>query len=1158
MPKYSVTDPSSGKTYTLEGEAPPSEQELDEIFASQAKAEGPSLGQMAAGAAAEVGIGASGTIAGAALAPVTFGLSYPALAFSSGFGGSLVAQEIEGQKDVSYGRALAAGLMNLIPGAALGKGAKVGTVLAKEAKKGALMGAGEATVTSLVDEQRAPTFEEVASRAAGGALGGAVVGGALKSGSDLVALAKPSELMEAIRDLSPTAQRLIASTVPSRITGPEIRNVVIEGKNAALSTTELAGRVGRRIGQVIEQQNDPNAARQALNDYLDGNVPTLPSYLQPLTGDVDIAKEKIKELQTTLLANGQAGYTKLSPEMEKKISDSIQSGNYLTREFQFFTNSKYAPTPVQRQEAIDELAADYLSQAAAAGKTMSLTDARDRASRYLDDLGSKKHSVIKNDDFYPNAIDGFLKERKDLGPKLLSYLGEITDPGERLAGTLSRLGRGIYRDQTDGRILEILGKMGAVSSNADDAFNAELKLRKFTPTNKLYVPAPMQDALNEMYLSNGADDTSNALVRGIKDFWNTSVGLSKATKVLLNPPSYAVQAYSNTANLIGMGINPLRGLSRGLRIAFAEYGPLETITKNPVARKALLQDIADSTKYGIKGANVLESDVRDSLERGFFTETTQKALAPFSKAYTVADNAGRFVAWKGNQKAIDRIFPGSNPEAVKQFAANITNDTYQNYDRLSNFVKRLSRMGVMPQFAAFTMEFARNQYHQGVIIGQMLRGTFGMQQVTKTAATRSGTVSLTAPAPIPGLGTANIAAMRAEGLKRLAMLSSVYAAGYATISAINQDNNVDSAKEDALKRTALPDWEANNKLAYMLNEDGKSGKYFNPSYLVPHSLGLSAFEAGLSGQPIESVISFAADELVGEGSFVQRAVSAGLFNIDPKTKKPISYQTDKAKNVSERIAFALQDAFMPGAAREVERLGKAMRGDGPLKPEDVMKRQVGIRLNDFKIEDGAKMRIRTSVDNAKLALSDYNAARDYKQLAPSQLETVYQNANNARADALEKIAIHVQDLNTLGFNQDETIKLLKDAGLASKDILGVLTGTLDPIPRDKKVTATDLYSEISALPENQRLRAISQYSNNPTLYKGLMETYRQDKRLQARNVSSIDRLVMSLGIDDGERARFIKRSSQGMDQGQRSMYLNDLRAKKILTSKVEMQVMATP
>ena len=43
---------------------------------------------------------------------------------------------------------------------------------------------------------------------------------------------------------------------------------------------------------------------------------------------------------------------------------------------------------------------------------------------------------------------------------------------------------------------------------------------------------------------------------GLQDLYNTSVGLSKATKVLLNLPSYAVQVYGNAIGLAGMGVNP--------------------------------------------------------------------------------------------------------------------------------------------------------------------------------------------------------------------------------------------------------------------------------------------------------------------------------------------------------------------------------------------------------------------------------------------------------------------------------------------------------------------------------------------------------------------------------------------------------------------------
>ena len=39
MPTYTVTDPNTNKTLTLEGDSPPTEEELEEIFAGYAPAE---------------------------------------------------------------------------------------------------------------------------------------------------------------------------------------------------------------------------------------------------------------------------------------------------------------------------------------------------------------------------------------------------------------------------------------------------------------------------------------------------------------------------------------------------------------------------------------------------------------------------------------------------------------------------------------------------------------------------------------------------------------------------------------------------------------------------------------------------------------------------------------------------------------------------------------------------------------------------------------------------------------------------------------------------------------------------------------------------------------------------------------------------------------
>ena len=87
------------------------------------------------------------------------------------------------------------------------------------------------------------------------------------------------------------------------------------------------------------------------------------------------------------------------------------------------------------------------------------------------------------------------------------------------------------------------------------------------------------------------------------------------------------------------------------------------------------------------------------------------------------------------------------------------------------------------------------------------------------------------------------------------------------------------------------------------------------------------------------------------------------------------------------------------------------------------------------------------------------------------------------------------------------------------------------------------------------MRAITKYAGtDPTMYKSLMEKRKEELNLKARGVSTMDRLVMSLGIDDGERARYINRTSENMSPAEKTIYLNSLRQKRILTPKVETQL----
>ncbi len=136
----------------------------------------PTLGKLGAGLATEVAISEAGRMASSFLGPVGYGLG----AFASGVAGSYAAQKITNPDDISEGRLLADGLINLIPGMKAAKGKSVlADAAIRQGSIGAAIGAGGIALEKGVDEGRMPTIEElqgagITAGALGGALGSAL------------------------------------------------------------------------------------------------------------------------------------------------------------------------------------------------------------------------------------------------------------------------------------------------------------------------------------------------------------------------------------------------------------------------------------------------------------------------------------------------------------------------------------------------------------------------------------------------------------------------------------------------------------------------------------------------------------------------------------------------------------------------------------------------------------------------------------------------------------------------------------------------------------------------------------------------------------------------------------------------------------------------
>ena len=1149
--------------------------------------EDPSAEDIIKGVGIEVGAGVGGSvlggILGGTLGSAFFGVgAVPGAAIGSALGGatasffgSLLAQDVEGQEDKSMGRAIAAAAIGAIPGG-VGKGVKgamsLGKVAGREAAKGAAFGVTDATARAVIDEGRLPTAGELAQFGGAGALFGGALGGVTTKIGQKFAGKTPQQIDDAIAreeitfsDLSffprqasddiefgegvllrgiqetkdgarssaaaqaltqpqanlGTMGKILASVAPSKIVGTKAQQATIDFSRIIKTAEEISGRIGAKTARAIKK--DP-LLEAPINKFLDTGEMS-DDVAKVLGADLtkyDEARQALQKEAIQLIDDG--AYKSLDDEAREKlrqtINDSMNSSQlYARREYKAFLDPKYKPSDKQKQLVINELVEAGVKR----GEDFKTASAS--ANKHIEEL-EKGFASTRSEDprgFLGNGVDSVFKKKKNPGKEEKIWLGEIKDPVERMRGTLTGVAKSVARERTNVILGKELLEAGIASTTKVDDDMIEIVLRGTGKEGSgLYAYPQVQTALNELYVGNGSEKMDNIFLNGLQDLYRSGVGLSKGVKVLLNPVAYPVQVYGNTANLLGMGINPFSNVSRGLRLALADVPlvsrAMEGLDKTPKARKALLNEIEEMDKYGIKNANVIESDIRSTLDSGPFSKWLQKGLDPVGKAYQVPDTLGRYVGWKANQNTVRKMFPNASDEVVKKQAAMMINDTYQNYDKLSNVVRTLSRWGVMPQFASFTAEFARNQYNQGKTIARMLAGNFGEE--------------------FGELGAANVTRMRVEGTKRMASLLGVYGGTYAAIEGVKAASGVDDKKEEALRDVVYAPWDKNRNQLVKLDEGGRKGWVANPSYVVPHALGLSALQAGLNGDSEQSVVGLMAEELIGEGSFVFQSAYQALANRDDQGKK-ISKEIDNLDQARERLGFFLTESFRPGFSRELKKLEKARLGKGDLTLKEVGARQLGARINPFDVNKAAMFTIRNTNTLSNEAKSEYNNLLKFGEPSEEELGQSYEKANKIYSDAFAALSKNNESLITLGYNENERIEIFKDAKVSSRRILEILSGSPSDLPRFARKSTSDIYNEQGDTMQQKRSNIKKYMRTDPSTGKKLMNMWIRDQKNSSKGLSQKDTLIRNM--DTYEKVDYLSKNP-GM--------INDFRRKGVLSDSV--------
>jgi hypothetical protein len=1083
----------------------------------------PSLGRVGAGLVTEVGIGEGTKLAGATIGavlggPVGAAIGYGVGALAGGIAGSLTAQEIEGQDDVSWGRVTADTALNLIPGG-LGKAAKGAGILPRLAKEGAKRAIGGSVISTTgaqiekgVEEGELLTVDELKSAAfvgAGLGIGFGAAGELLKKAypkfggksgdflNDAYEKGDPdaTQVVETLAGENPVGRgsrlkRMIFERVaPSVLVGRNATADIIRSKNESEAAVDLASSIRKKLDGLSEGASD--IERKQLDDYVTNKSQQMPGRFQGIKDELDDARLKIDEYQNRLMELYRNGEIDMDPRIAAKIQDSIDSKDYFTREYRLYEDSTYVPSEAARNKLIQSLVKKGQTVREASEFSQKVIDARDNPLQ-LSNLIYRNKGALSRKDVGPSKRQ--LKQRQDLTEEMREFLGEYTETGERLFGTISRLGRMVAYEEGNRRVARSLISSGVAQKFAPNevpegykALTLSGKVMQDTDGQTIYIPQDSDRALNELYGTGMMKDKEGFISRMADGVVSTAVAGSKFAAVPLNLAAYPVQLFSNAFLTAGQGFNPFRGWSKrngGVHVAINEALPErfkgainkalpervkvainQAIPERLKVGKISLKELTRLKELGIVDKGVTASDIRDGFKNGIAPKFFQRAVNRVGKAYNTFDTAQRIAVYENYKKLLNDIIPDEDIARMGQrefedLAGQLTNDTYMNYDRINKGIRKLSRYGFLNEFIAFNSELARTTFNQGRLARSMRNGDFAKQLEEKYGVAMS---------------RETIDKIKREGLKRYAGLTAVLSAGVTVPMIMNREGGISSEQEQALRETALADWEADQSLH--LRRNGNKITAANLSYQMPTAEMTSILEAGFRGEGFMPSFGKMADAMWskygGQLPIGVRNAVAAANNLNPRTGRPISERTDddSLNKKLDLVRWYLGESFTPGTVKDFRKMDERETMD------NILRYTLGYRVRNLDIMEGAGFKLR----DIKKNLNSIRSAYTGDSIRKEDIGRSYEKYNNLYRGNVSEAIRHVNNLRVLGISDSDIEKKLRESGLTKVMSKDAMSGVVRDMPLSARVSIADRgakrdrYVELSQkLPRESALRMLQE------------------------------------------------------------------------------------
>lgn len=816
------------------------------------------------------------------------------------------------------------------------------------------------------------------------------------------------------------------------------RQIVAESENIANRLQKSL----RSIGDEASTKEASEKVQQALKDELGFHpIVTEADKINYVSVNYNVSKEIAEEIlnarkliddMSKTLANSSI------PDQEFKETILNNAGSYLRRSYRLYEDSGYKPSENIVQQAEDYLVQQQLKKA----KDMDIEEAYSIARGQIDAILKSGKDATEVTDYYSKVRrvnTEILKKKEDIPEPIRKLMGEITEPSENIVLTVSKLARLTENNQ----FFESLNRFGINKYIFKDPMerNGVEYVTQITGTNSVldgkYTTPEMLKAIKERE-SVLLQGPNVGLVKFLRNF-STAKGGSQAAKTIYSHVTHLRNILGGAQFGIANGVNPFG--TDGLKTF--------QVLKNRIARggeKELDSLYEKYLRLGIINTNVRVNEFRALLDTGYSSDAdslldnlskklegygfSKEAQRLPAEVYMAVDDFYKIANFNSELETLKKAFPDESLDVLESKASKIVQNTFPNYDRVPKGIKALRYMPV-GNFVAFPTEMWRTS-----------------SNIIKQAAEEINSGNNT---------------LKARGLQRLAGFSTAMAGTGVIASSAAQLAGFSNEEADAVQKLSETPWsKAPRNIVRIDDKVYVNDTQFIDSYSPIKTPFLEIYrgvqEGELKGQDLDEYLAtslFNATKSLlapyaGESIITEAMSDIFIALKDPEGRTPSGQPLfvpgkPKTDQMIDGIAHIIS-AFEPGSFTSIRNLAQAAfetpnRTTG--KPKDLnaelFTNLTGIRFTEFSTEDSLTYATKQYLYERRLPIS---MKADYTK-EPASVREDYINREKQQYKNQQEFYLKIKAAETL-MGRPNTVKILKDSGLSSKEIGAILSGYFRP------------------------------------------------------------------------------------------------------------------